>query len=235
MKTLALLKLEVLHENCWTHHLDSGETSPVKVMSLYRERDKSKRKTSTYVIVKGGNEQLDTLLRSDYLYDYKPSVLGIVNKDRKNMAVLVKFEFRHNNSLYNVAFENLLFRDVLYRNNHELWHLIGSTTYLEKHVQQIVEEIGEVGKVVRWEIVTGDQVMDSFFSKSLDFYFSEAQISNLMRLYDSGFFNFPRDLTIEQAASQLNISKGYISKLVRNAQKTIFGRYSNDDYDTPLL
>lgn len=228
MRTLALLRLEVLHENCWTHYLEPEGTGPVKIMSLYRERDRTKKKTNTYVIAKGGSEHLDRLLRSDHLSDYRPTVLGIVSKDRKNVSELVKFEFRHNNSLYNIPLENLLFRDVLYRNNHEFWHLIGSSNYIDKYVQWIVEEIGDIVSVIKWDVVTGDQVMDSLFSKSLDFYFSDAQMSNLMRLYNSGFFNFPRDLTIEQAASRLNISKGYISKLVRNAQKTMLGRYIND-------
>lgn len=53
-------------------------------------------------------------------------------------------------------------------------------------------------------------------------------MSSLMLLYDLGFFNFPRDISIEQTSDEMGITRGYISKLVRDVQKTMLDGYRND-------
>lgn len=228
MKNLSLLKIEVSHENCWTHYLERSDMESLKVMPLYRERDRSKKNTQTYVVARGSRDQLSKFLRSEPLSDYHPVAVGSLGKNNKQVSMLVKLEFRHSNSMFNLQFDNLFFRDILYKKNHEVWYMMGSTTFVTKSLLEIVEKVKDIGKVVKYEVETGGNIMNYFFSKSLDFYFSDLQMSHLMNLYNLGFFNFPRDLTIEQASSELNISKGYISKLVRNAQKTMLEKYQSD-------
>ncbi|MEM3192591.1 MAG: helix-turn-helix domain-containing protein [Candidatus Parvarchaeota archaeon] len=173
--------------------------------------------TLTYVSIKGTKYSVKRLIFSERLAPFHPKLIGLLDVNSKPEVYLVSFLFPFNNSIYRKfnQFEDISLINVSYKGEYEIWSFLIPFEKIHTYKEQILEKLESVSEIQKSSINASNQFFKERMNEYLKIFLSSNTLSLLQNLKEIGYFDFPRKVTIDEAASKLGTSKGFISKTTR--------------------
>jgi len=201
---------EVEHNDCWTH---LTEKSNLKIRLLYQKFDIQNPLFNSIIVGK-----------SNYRAELKEFIKNI--KYHKSVNNIDELNYNNDNNLF--LMDLSLIREgsiskMIHKNNgiiltHEIVDGIEKWIVLTSNYLQLKDEIesNKTSNLLRFNIIYSEDVLYNILQDLTDI-----EILALKMALDEGFFDYPHKVSIEDLASQLNLSKATFVKHLRNSNKKI--------------
>lgn len=212
---LSELQVKLYHENCWTSQIPFLLTEGNLIYPVARFHINSG--TVTYTMVRGTKLQIKSLVQSDKLSEYQPRILGTLQNNNGPQIFMISFLFGHQNSVFNIIGTdmNVVPVHVTYKGEYEIWSFLGSDRDIMKRKERILGSLERVSSVEAYSIIDSSHLLRENIIDYLQLYFPPKINFFLQELSEIGYFDFPRKVSIEEAAVKLGVTKGYLSKVSR--------------------
>ncbi len=214
---LAELQVKLYHENCWTAELTrmfpSGET-------LYPiSRDHIRKGTQTFAMTRASGAKVKNLIQSEKFIRFSPRIVGEIKASKSSRTFVVSFLFRESNSVYNTVsnINGTMLMGVSYFDDCEYLDFLVPSKGIRERQQIIKEKFEEVAIIEHIRKYDSPEVFKNNIDNYLRFYLSEGNYSLIHKLTNIGYFDTPKKVSIDDAATILGVSKGFISRISRRA------------------
>lgn len=212
------VKFKIYHPNCWTTILPEIFGDDYKVFPFSRVI--TQKGTETFILAKGKYSKLKNLLYLDRYSQFKPKIIGSF-KEKDILFISLKFNY-HNSIIKNILhLENFFPYKIFYENEYELLNFIIPERKANYYVDTIKSQLEYVSQINSINLFTNLDIIKENIRKNLNLILSPSSLEILEQLLDMGYFDFPRKISIEEAANKIGVSKGYISKVSREIFKEI--------------
>jgi len=210
-----LIRIKLYHHGCWTTRLDYLRGEGIKVAPINRYVTDSG--TTTYVMMRGSVDRIKRILFSRF-GNHRPKIMGYMGRGRARIYVVsLSFEPPSNSVARIIMSSGLIPLNVSYEGECEIWDLLGSSRYFIRHGSNIIDNLRAVSDVEG--LIMRDTAPIPYSHRYMALTDTELRI--LRKLGELGYFDSPREVSIDDAAKVIGVSKGYISRVLRNALKKI--------------
>ncbi len=212
---LSNMRVKLYHENCWTSELT--EMFPEGTLVVPFSRKLNEGVTTTYTLVKTSKTQAKQVTHSERYSKFYPRIVGELGNANHNQMFLISFQFKSENSIYRAIknIEELIPVQVTYEDEFEIWNFLIPSSGPTNYRKDIINNLRQVADVEGYSLEDGYGMLKGSIDSFLGLIFPPSTMFVLQRLMDIGYFDFPRKVSIDAAARQLGISKGFISKVSR--------------------
>ena len=212
---LSELRVKLYHENCWTAELP--RMFPENRILFPLSRSHTVKGTVTYTMTKGTKAEIKEVTQSDKFSKFNPRIVGEINNGKGSQIYIISFLFSHSNSVFNLSadFGEALPIRVSYKDDYEIWNFLVPNKSVREKADAIRGSIESVARIEDIKIINPPNLMKENITDYLQFYLPPSTYFLINSLSEIGYFDFPRRVSIDDAARILGISKGFISKVSR--------------------
>lgn len=212
---LSELQVKLYHENCWTAELP--RMFPDNKILFPISRNHTSKGTITYTMTKATKEEIKDVTQSDKFSQFNPRIVGVINNGKSSQIYIISFLFNHSNSVFNLAsdFGEIIPIRVSYKDDYEIWNFLLPNKNIREREDAIIDSIENVASIEEIKILNPPNLMKENITDYLQFYLPPSTYFLINSLSEIGYFDFPRRVSIDDAAKILGISKGFISKVSR--------------------
>lgn len=173
--------------------------------------------TTTYTLTKTSRTQAKYVSHSERFSRFYPRIVGELGSAGHNQMFQLSFQFKSHNSIYRriKEIEELIPIHVNYENEYEIWNFLIPTGGTKNYERLIIDELKQTAEIKGYSLEDGYGILKGNIDSYLGLIFPPSTMTMLQQLMDIGYFDFPRKVSIDVAAEQLGISKGFISKISR--------------------
>lgn len=228
---LSTLRVKLYHENCWTSELT--EMFPQGNLVIPVSRSIVEDGTITYTLVKASKSQIRNSVHMEKFSKFHPRILGALSGANHIQIFLVSFLFKSSNSIYRKMkeIEGAIPIQVTYENEYEIWNFLIPSNGSRDYKDLIFSGLESVAEIKGHTLEGGYQLLKENMDYYLELILSPSTLVMLQNLMEIGYFDFPRKISIDQAASQLGVSKGFISKVSRKIFDVLRHDHLDNDKD----
>lgn len=204
-------KFEIYHENCWTTELPEIFGNDYIIYPYSREI--TQKYTRTFILVKEENLELERSLYLEKYSKFKPKVIGPFANDIK----IISFNFFSKNSVVRsiLRIENFFPYTMFYESENEMLDFIVPERKSKYYADIIKSHLESVSQIKSINFSIPSHILRENVKRNLELILTKDVLDILEQLMEIGYFDFPRRISIEDAAKKIGISKGYISKVSR--------------------
>lgn len=226
---LSNLRTKLYHENCWTSELSNMFPDGNLVVPFSRKI--VNEVTVTYALTKTSKAQAKSIIHSEKFSRFYPRIVGTLGNVSHNQIFLLSFQFKSDNSIYRRMrnIEEVVPIQVTYENEYEIWNFLIPTSGPRNYKKLILGELEQAAEIEGHSFEDGHMVLRGNIDNYLGLMLPPSTMFMLQQLMGIGYFDFPRKISIDGAASQLGISKGFISKVSRKIFEVLRPDYSDNE------
>lgn len=187
--------------------------------------------TITYILARTSRVQAKALIHSERFSRFNPRIVGTLGNASHNQIFFLSFQFKGHNSIYKRIrdIEDAIPIQVSYENEYEIWNFLIPSSGPRNYKKQILDQVGQVAEVERYSFEDGYNILKGNVDSYMGLILPQSTMFMLQQLMDIGYFDFPRKVSIDGAATQLGISKGFISKVSRKIFDVLRTDYIEND------
>ncbi|ARM76995.1 bacterio-opsin activator [Acidianus manzaensis] len=219
----------IKHEGCWSELTSNNK---FEAITLIARPNKDKRFILAYDEVKLNNYNLKNFIRDLKGNNRVKEIfkIRIINNKRNIYRLLLKEDYE--NMVRGILDKYTLFdiKDLILNGEERIVLVLPSSEIIE--LKKDFENIGKLIKFTYKYINIDELLTDSLLTI---FNLTKREHESFKLAYKSGFYDLPKNITLEELASYMKISKPTMEDYIRKAERKIFKSFYHQYYYYDML